>query len=174
LLLGAGGLQFALVCWWLSAFHFGFPQGRWIQQEVHQLNLFQTWKMFAQRDPPLNSWWTGAGVLANGERVSVLEAIAPKIISAEIPEPHWEAIRGQMMASTARKERALFGRYLCRTFNRSAPIPLRAVELTLHEQAAHDPSEPPARVRVGVIYRLPCDEPVDSLSRESDGPASAP
>ena len=156
-LLGAGVLQLALVFWSLLAFHFHLPQERLIRREVHQLDLFQAWNMFAQRDRPINSWWTDVGLLANGDHVEVLQSLASKIVNPEVPDSHWEAIRMQMMSPISRQDRSLFGQHICRTFNRSAPVPLRELELTLHEQPVRDPGEPLRPVHVGAVYRLPCD-----------------
>ena len=159
LVLGLGGLQLGLVLWSLLSFHLGWPEGGPIGEELRQLDLNQAWTMFAKPAHPSWVWWTGVGVLANDERTSVLEELAPGMVSIQ-PRPDWQNFRRHLMELPSRRERELFGRYVCRLFDRDAPVSLRELELTLHALPTHDPGEPVAAERIERVYHLSCGAPM--------------
>jgi hypothetical protein len=170
-ILGIGGLQLGLVAWSLASLSLRWPEGRLIKSEIQQLDLDQAWTMFAKQSLPYDAWWTGSGVLENGGRSEVLAALVPEMITTA-PDFDWQNFRRQLMAPANRPERILFGGYVCRTFNRGAPVPMRVFELTLHGQRVHDPGVP-AEEPIRRVYHLHCsgdleEEPAGSQPGGAD------
>jgi hypothetical protein len=104
-------------------------------------------------------------ILENGDRTEVLGSLVPEMVATEL-NFDWQNFRRQLMAAGSQHQRILFGAYVCRTFNRSSPVPMRMFDLTLHGQRVRDPDQPPSEERIRHVFHLPC---TGETEEEPDG-----
>jgi hypothetical protein len=99
------------------------PVPRLLGIELTLIDQRQNWRMFAPDAPYLDVTWEAPGVLTDGSRVELTDAVAPQLKShGGFFYSRWHRLRNMII--TERAEMVLpLGRYLCRRYNGEHPGP---------------------------------------------------